>query len=88
MNGAPMQNPLFSALNWYVGADCNPGASDGKPANRVAPATGKRQLTGGVAARFTLDCVVDAHASLESNPDGKVLILPQSAQGASGAVGR
>jgi NADPH:quinone reductase len=39
----------------------------------------KRPLTSGVAARFTLDRVVDAYTRLESNPDGKVLILPHSA---------
>lgn len=39
----------------------------------------KRQLTSGVAALFTLDRVVDAYTRLESNPDGKVLILPHSA---------
>lgn len=38
-----------------------------------------RRLTGGVAALFTLDRVVDAYTMLESNPDGKVLILPHSA---------
>ena len=38
-----------------------------------------RRLTGGVAALFTLDRVVDAYTRLESNPDGKVLILPHSA---------
>jgi len=30
-----------------------------------------RRLTGGVAALFTLDRVVDAYTRLESNPDGK-----------------
>jgi NADPH2:quinone reductase len=39
----------------------------------------KRQLTSGVAALFTLDRVEDAYATLESNPNGKVLILPQGA---------
>ena len=39
----------------------------------------KRHLTSGVAALFTLDRVVDAYTTLESNPDGKVLILPHSA---------
>ncbi len=39
----------------------------------------KQQLTGGVAAQFTLDRVVDAYTRLESNPDGKVLILPHGA---------
>ena len=39
----------------------------------------KQQLTGGVAAQFTLDRVVDAYRRLESNPDGKVLILPHGA---------
>jgi NADPH2:quinone reductase len=39
----------------------------------------KRPLTSGVAALFTLDRVVDAYTTLESNPDGKVLILPHSA---------
>ena len=39
----------------------------------------KRQLTVGVAALFTLDQVVDAYTRLDSNPDGKVLILPQRA---------
>ncbi len=39
----------------------------------------KRQLTSGVAAQFTLDRVVDAYTRLESNPDGKVLILPHGA---------
>jgi NADPH2:quinone reductase len=38
----------------------------------------KRQLTGGVAALFPLDRVVDAYATLESKPSGKVLILPHS----------
>jgi NADPH:quinone reductase len=38
----------------------------------------KRQLIGGVAAIFTLDRVVDAYTTLESNPSGKVLILPHS----------
>jgi NADPH2:quinone reductase len=38
----------------------------------------KRQLTSGVAALFTLDRVVDAYTTLESNPSGKVLILPHS----------
>jgi len=38
-----------------------------------------RHLTSGVAARFTLDRVIDAYAALESNPNGKVLILPHSA---------
>jgi NADPH2:quinone reductase len=38
----------------------------------------RRRLTVGVAARFTLDSVADAYTRLESNPDGKVLILPQS----------
>jgi NADPH2:quinone reductase len=38
-----------------------------------------RRLTGGVAALFTLDCVVDAYTRLDSNPDGKVLIRPHSA---------
>jgi NADPH:quinone reductase len=38
-----------------------------------------RPLTSGVAARFTLDRVVDAYTRLESNPDGKVLILPHGA---------
>jgi NADPH2:quinone reductase len=37
---------------------------------------GKRQLTGTVAGLFTLDRVVDAYTALESNPNGKVLILP------------
>jgi NADPH:quinone reductase len=37
---------------------------------------GKRQLTGPVAGLFTLDRVVDAYTALESNPNGKVLILP------------
>jgi NADPH:quinone reductase len=36
----------------------------------------KRQLTTHIAAEFTLDRVVDAYTSLDSNPDGKVLILP------------
>jgi NADPH2:quinone reductase len=35
-----------------------------------------RRLTSGVAAVFPLDSVVDAYARLESNPNGKVLILP------------
>lgn len=39
----------------------------------------KRQLTSGVAAHFTLDRVIDAYTALESNPNGKVLILPHSA---------
>jgi NADPH2:quinone reductase len=39
----------------------------------------KRHLTSSVAALFTLDRVVDAYTTLESNPDGKVLILPHSA---------
>ena len=39
----------------------------------------KRQLTGGVAALFTLDRVAHAYTTLESNPSGKVLILPHSA---------
>ena len=39
----------------------------------------KRQLTSRVATLFTLDRVVDAYATLESNPGGKVLILPHSA---------
>jgi NADPH:quinone reductase len=39
----------------------------------------KRQLTSGVAAFFTLDRVVHAYTTLESNPSGKVLILPHSA---------
>jgi NADPH2:quinone reductase len=39
----------------------------------------KRQLTSGVAAVFTLDRVVHAYTTLESNPRGKVLILPHSA---------
>jgi NADPH2:quinone reductase len=38
----------------------------------------KRQLTSGVAGLFRLDRVVDAYTRLESNPDGKVLILPHS----------
>jgi len=38
-----------------------------------------RPLTSGVAARFTLDRVIDAYTALESNPDGKVLILPHRA---------
>jgi NADPH:quinone reductase len=38
----------------------------------------KRQLTSGVAAIFTLDRVIDAYTALESNPSGKVLILPHS----------
>jgi NADPH:quinone reductase len=38
-----------------------------------------RHLTGGVAARFPLSRVVDAYSALESNPDGKVLILPHTA---------
>jgi NADPH2:quinone reductase len=40
----------------------------------------KRHLTSGVAARFTLDRVIDAYTTLESNFDGRVLILPHSAQ--------
>jgi hypothetical protein len=44
-----------------------------------------RQVTSGVAALFTLDRVVDAYTRLESNPDGKVLILPHSGQAASGS---
>lgn len=36
----------------------------------------KRRLTNRIAAQLTLDRVVDAYTSLESNPDGKVLILP------------
>ena len=39
----------------------------------------KRHLTSGVAALFTLDRVVDAYTTLESSPDGKVLILPHGA---------
>ncbi len=39
----------------------------------------KRQLTNRVASQFTLDRVVDAYTNLESNPDGKVLILPHGA---------
>lgn len=39
----------------------------------------KRHLTGRVAAMFTLHRVVDAYATLESNPEGKVLIRPHSA---------
>ena len=39
----------------------------------------RRQLTSGIAARYTLDRVVDAYTALESNPNGKVLILPQRA---------
>ncbi len=39
----------------------------------------KRHLTSDVAALFALDRVVDAYSALESNPDGKVLILPHSA---------
>jgi NADPH:quinone reductase len=36
----------------------------------------RRRLTGGGAALFTLDRVVHAYTMLESNPGGKVLILP------------
>ncbi len=36
----------------------------------------QRPAINSVAALFTLDCVADAYAALESNPDGKVLILP------------
>jgi hypothetical protein len=36
-------------------------------------------LTRGTAARFTLDRVTDAYRTLESNPGGKVLILPHRA---------
>jgi NADPH:quinone reductase len=39
----------------------------------------KQQLTSGVAALFTVDRVVHAYSTLESNPSGKVLILPHSA---------
>jgi len=39
----------------------------------------KRQLTRGTAARFTLDRVTDAYRTLESNPGGKVVILPHRA---------
>lgn len=39
----------------------------------------KRHLTGRVAALFTLGRVADAYTTLDSNPDGKVLILPHSA---------
>ena len=39
----------------------------------------RRQLTSGVAALFPLDRVVHAYTTLESNPGGKVLILPHSA---------
>ena len=39
----------------------------------------KRQLTCGIAALFTLDRVADAYRTLESNPGGKVLILPHRA---------
>jgi NADPH2:quinone reductase len=38
-----------------------------------------RRLRGGVAALFALDRVVEAYTTLESNPDGKVLILPHRA---------
>jgi len=37
----------------------------------------KRRLASGVAGRFTLDRVADAYRELESNPHGKVLVLPQ-----------
>jgi hypothetical protein len=36
-------------------------------------------LTTTVAGLFTLDRVVDAYTALESNPNGKVLILPHGA---------
>jgi len=38
----------------------------------------RRRLTSGVAALFTLDRVVHAYTALESNPGGKVLVLPHS----------
>ncbi len=38
----------------------------------------KRRLACRIAARFALDRVVDAYRRLESNPDGKVLVLPHS----------
>jgi NADPH2:quinone reductase len=38
-----------------------------------------RPLTSGIAGRFTLDAVGDAYRLLDSNPQGKVIILPQRA---------
>jgi NADPH:quinone reductase len=38
-----------------------------------------RPLTSGIAGRFPLDRVVDAYALLETNPHGKVLVLPAAA---------
>jgi NADPH2:quinone reductase len=39
-------------------------------------AASKRHVTSSVAARFPLDRLIDAYTRLESNADGKVLVLP------------
>jgi len=54
-------------------------ADVGPLVSEVLTLASQRPLTSGVAARFTLDRVADAYAKLESNPDGKVLVLPHSA---------
>jgi len=36
----------------------------------------RRPLASDVAGRFPLDCVADAYRALESNPSGKILVLP------------
>ena len=38
----------------------------------------KRPLATDVAGRFTLDCIADAYRALESNPAGKILVLPHA----------
>jgi NADPH2:quinone reductase len=40
----------------------------------------RRRLTNVVAGRFTLDRIVDAYRELDSNPHGKVLVLPHGTQ--------
>lgn len=49
----------------------------GRFVSEVLTLATKRHLTSSPAALFTLDQVADAYATLDSNPDGKVLILPQ-----------
>jgi len=62
----------YNGMRWLEGVSDFPAlVSDG-----LALATTRRAIISGVAGRFSLSQVVDAYRKLESDPNGKVLVLP------------
>jgi NADPH2:quinone reductase len=62
----------YNGMHWFESASEFPALiSDG-----LALATKRPEIISDIAGRFALNQIVDAYRELESNPQGKVLVLP------------